>query len=383
MQTRMISSVIVALALVPVAAPATDDETSVSAALGRGIEVKRGDLFKATLRARGQFRVEGSATEGEDPAAVFSVRRLRASLKASALDELVDLVIQLSFAPRDLEPDQPSPLRDANATVNLHRDVRVRVGQMKVPFDRQRMTSSSSLAFPERSVAVNALTLDRDIGAYWLSDDLFGAGILKAQVGVFSGDGRNRLNTDLGLLSVARVQVAPLGNFDDLDEVTFDRAAPFRFAVAGAVAFNDDTPRERSTIGDYTLDARADFVHATVDVLARTSGLTGFGAALVRVATAVEGQDTATSGVGGVVQLGGLITDHVEVVGRVSRFHPLPREWLMVPNPADTLGSTEIRPGMNLYVHEHDVKLQATVGVTVLDDLTRTADGMLQLQLFL
>lgn len=355
----------------------------VRAAFGDGVTVASGDGgFELNARVRSQFRADAVKTEDEDPVAGFMVRRMRLSIKANALDELFDFAIQLAFSPRDIESDMPTPLRDAYATLNLHRDVRLRLGQMKVPFDRQYLTSSGALALADRSIAVTALLLERDVGAYWLSDDLAGLGILKAQVGVFGGDGRNRLNTDLGMLYAARVQLHPLGKFADLDEAELDRDAPPKLAFAAAVAFNDDSPRKLSTSSDYDLEARTDFVHGTVDALGKVAGMTAFAAVLVRVATETKGHDDAMSAVGGVLQLGALVTDHVEVIGRVARLHPLPREWLVVPNPADFQGSTEVRPGVNVYVHEHDAKLQGSVGVVVLDDFTRTVDGQIHLDLY-
>jgi hypothetical protein len=354
----------------------------VRAAFGDGVTVDTGDgNFKLNTRVRGQFRADAIKIEDQDPVAGFLVRRMRLSIKASALDDLFDFAVQLAFAPRDLESDMPSPLRDAYATLNLHRDVRLRVGQMKVPFDRQYMTSSGALALADRSIAVGGLLLERDVGAYWMSDDLAGLGLFKAQVGAFGGDGRNRLNTDLGMLYTARVQLHPLGKFADLEEVELNRDAPPKLAFAVAAGFNDDSPRTLSTSSDYDLAARTDFLHGTVDALGKVAGMTAFAAVLIRVATETKGHDDAMSAVGGVVQLGALVTDHVEVVGRVARLHPLPRDWLVVPNPADFQGSTELRPGVNVYVHEHDAKFQTSVGVVVLDDFTRTVDGQIHLDL--
>ena len=67
----------------------------------------------------------------------------------------------------------------------------------------------------------------------------------------------------------------------------------------------------------------------------------------------------------------------------VAHFEPLPRAWLAVPNPVDLQGSTELRPGVNFYVHAHDAKVQTSVGLVIDYDGTRHADGQVQLQLFL
>ena len=98
--------------------------------------------------------------------------------------------IQLGFSNRDMEPDLLIPLRDAYVTWQALRDLGIRFGQMKVPFGKQRVVSSSSLQMVDRSIVTSELNMDRDVGLYLMSEDLLGLkGRLMYQAGVFSGQG--------------------------------------------------------------------------------------------------------------------------------------------------------------------------------------------------
>ena len=66
-------------------------------------------------------------------------------------------------------------------------------------------------------------TLDRDLGLDIRSKDLFGLDKLRYYAGVYIGEGRNTSNKtigagDQGLLYIGRVEIMPLGSFDDYSE---------------------------------------------------------------------------------------------------------------------------------------------------------------------
>ena len=349
----------------------------VDAQLGDGVVVST-DQLKLTFRTRAQFRAEG-VTEGEDGLLGVMVRRLRAVSAAEMFEGTLLLNVQLSFAPRDIEPDNPSVLRDAYLTWKPHREFNLKVGQMKVVFDRQRMNSSSSLLLPDRSLAQTELTLDRDVGVQVGSDDALGIDLIQYQLAIYGGDGRGRLAQDVGLLYVARLQITPFGSFDDLDETGVERDEKLRVAIAFAGAFNDDSPRPKSTTGIYDDSIRTDFLHATADTLVKVSGITLAAQGQLRIATAVSGAQEASSAVGGFVQLGIPATDHIELAGRIGRLAPFVAP---VRNPVGFVGQTEIRPGVNVYFHGHEAKLQGAVGLVLNDDGTRKVDGQLQMQLW-
>lgn len=346
--------------------PPTSAELRAGWGEGFGAQTSDGK-FSMGLRARAQARTTALVPEDdvESSSVDFMIRRARLVVQASGWHDLVELQVQLGFGFLDLDPVAPAPLRDAYITISPWRDLNVRVGQMKVPFGRQRIISSGAQQMVDRSLVTGELNLDRDVGLQLFSRDLFGlGGWLGYAVGVFGGDGRNRVSGGYGLLYSARLAVRPLGGSrgDDLDEVDFDKSTRPKLAIAVSGAFNHRTDRPQSTLGPvFQTGPWADYLHAGGDVSFKWRGLSMTGEVFMRRAlrdrnTAVidgsERTDEARSGYGGFFQVGQLIGDHVEVAGRVGSLHPLG------PTLA-VRADKELGGGVSCYVLEHTLKLQA------------------------
>ena len=182
--------------IVAAQAPATTSSPpTVDVGLGRGVTIRSADdEVSLNLRARIQVRstVIGGTGENQDPLSEISIRRARLVLQGNALGPTLTYYLQLSFANLENEADLRVPLRDAYVTWAPSKSVNVRLGQMKVPFSRQRVTSSSALQMVDRSIVVTELNLDRDVGLQLFSRALFG-GKVGYTLGLFGGEGRNRL----------------------------------------------------------------------------------------------------------------------------------------------------------------------------------------------
>jgi phosphate-selective porin OprO/OprP len=334
---------------------------------GQGIEAEDGE-HGLRLRVRAQVRstVVAAGDEGLSPSADFQVRRMRVSLEGHAFGPLVTWRVQLAFAALDVDPVAPVPLRDAFLTLAPSRDLSLRVGQMKLPFGRQRVVSSGSLQLVERSIVTGELNLDRDVGVMLFSDDLGGlGGRLGYHLGVFGGDGRNRVATGSGLLYAARVVYRPLGGERmkrDLDEVDFERGGA-RLELGLSGAFNQRTDRARSTTGEvFATGPWADYAHLGADLTLKAHGLSVTGELLAR--DAVEDRrtverggttvtDVARSGYGAFVQAGYLFCSRVELAGRVGGLRPLGAADVGIASTREAGG------GVSYYVHEHALKVQA------------------------
>lgn len=332
---------------------------------GMGIESEDGS-FGMSLKARAQVRTTVGVPEDEekDPTADFQIRRLRVTVDAHGWDELVSLKVQLAFAPLDQDPVAPFPVRDAFVTVAPARDFKLRVGQMKVPFGRQRVVSSGSQQMVDRSIVTGELNLDRDVGVQFFSEDLFGLkGLLGYNVGVFGGDGRNRVSGGYGLLYAGRLSVRPVGGelADDLDEVDFKQTKP-RLQVAASGAFNHQSDRVRSTTGEvFATGPWADYAHVGADTSFKYNGLSLTGEFFLRRALedrnteVVDGApvtDIARSGYGGFFQAGQLIEKRFEVSARVGTLKVLgdPESGF---KPEKELGGA-----VSYYFLKHALKLQ-------------------------
>jgi hypothetical protein len=318
------------------------------------------------------------ADDEYDPTVDFMVRRARLLFSGNLISSSLAYYVQLGFAPRDMEADLLIPLRDAYLTWTGLRDFSLRVGQMKVPFNRERVISSSSLQLVDRSLVNAELTLDRDIGVQAFSNDLFGlGGYLGYQIGVFGGEGRLRVNgDDAGLLYVARVQVQPFGTFEDsYSEVDFTREERPRLSIGFGGAYNHLATRDRSTTGGFFESGSFTYGHLELDAIFKYAGLSVQAELLVRHAIGGSSRvgtrmledgstemftEEARNGLGWMIQAGYLFSHEipVEVAARWAEVRPI--------GPEDGMGGMitalsprrEIVVGASWYPIEHALKLQ-------------------------
>jgi len=376
------------------------EPVEVSGGFGRGItvasdgvagdEVKGDDAFAVTARLRLQLRGAVTVDDDDDDLGErlrpeLLVRRARIALSGHLLAHRFEWKVQLGLSQNDVEADLPIIVRDANVTWNATPTVGVRVGQMKVPFDRQRVTSSSALQFAERSRMVNELNLDRDIGLVVVSRP-FGEQ-LNLQAGLFGGDGRNRPIPAAGLLGAARAQWTPLGDFDDLEEGDLERRTAPKVAFAVAAAFNARSVRTRSSHGGVLAvdgsEGALDYAHGTADVLFKWQGFSLLVAGLARQALddGNAPDAVARSAAGVLAQSGIVVVDGLELVGRLALVVPLSMNGAP-DNAADVVREWESTLGANLCVLGHDLKLQLAGGLVGTDLERPDLVARSQLQLF-
>lgn len=356
---------------------------------GEGVSFEAGD-FKLQVRARVQVRASAVVPEADANQASrvneLLIRRARLQLRANYTKHLL-FTLQLAFATLDMEADAPNVLRDAHLTWSWLRDLQVRAGQMKVPFGRQRVVSSSSLQLVDRAIATAELNLDRDVGVQLFSDDLFGLGNrFGYALGVFGGDGRNRLGKNPGLLYVVRLAATPFGKFDELVEGDFERSARPRLAIGLAAARNVETWRAQSTIGATYKLAPFTYEHLSADLMFKWRGLSVLLEGTLRKATedrhsAVVAGATVTEGarsaIGWVAQTGYFFNEHLETTLRWSEVRPF------AGGDPTLLGTRELGGGASWYFHKHDLKLQADYFVlSRLDFSERRHQLRLQVQLY-
>lgn len=116
--------------------------------------------------------------------------------------------------------------------------LQVRLGQFKVPFGRERLTSSGKRQLVDRSDVSGDFTDGRDIGVQlWgrLSD-----GLVEYRAGAFNGNGRGVLGNPDGRRQYdARLMVQPFGKVG-YDEGDFDSRPRPRLAVGANVEVDDN-----------------------------------------------------------------------------------------------------------------------------------------------
>lgn len=345
----------------PITLPSSGDR--IEAKFGKGVTFvsDEGDL-RLQLRGRIQPRFTSVVTDGQSTLNELIIRRARLAFLGRFMDSW-ELYLQLGFSNQDNEPDSYNPLRDATITYAGLRDVSVRFGQMKVPFDRQRTNSSSALQFADRSIVVTELTLDRDVGFQLFSDDVAGlGGILGYNVGLFGGDGRNRRADNPGLMWIARLWVSPFGSFDPNVEADLGREDRFRLALGVAAAQNFESVRARSTSSTTYQFSTFDYTHLTVDLTIKWRGFSWLTEMIYRKANqasntqVVDGAsitEYSRSGWGFFSQAGYLWNDHLETAARYGELRPLD------PTDPNFLGQREIGGAVSWYFFGHDLKVTA------------------------
>jgi phosphate-selective porin OprO/OprP len=169
----------------------------------------------------------GSATSGPERDS-FRVRRMKTKMDGWAYTKNLQYELQLNFA------DSSNVLEDANVNYDFtggEKAAMIKLGQYKVPFGRQELTSSGSQQFVDRSAVSNTFARGRDIGV-----QLWGTpagGKLDWRVGVFNGGGRTISRNDNDDLQVnARLQWAPFGD-PKYSEGDFDSSDKPLFSIAG------------------------------------------------------------------------------------------------------------------------------------------------------
>jgi hypothetical protein len=327
------------------------------------------------IRIRGQMRSTSRIVpeDKQREGTTFEIRRLRMINRGKIKGDEWHYNVQLGFAERDQEIDKDVPLRDAIITYNGFNRIKFSFGQMKVPFNRQRLISSGALQLPDRSIVNGELNLDRDVGIQAFSNNLFGlSNRFSINLGVFGGDGKNRTSQGPGLLTIGKLTYYPLGNFlrnrlagvDDelLAETDFARERSPKIAIGFAGAFNKNTNRERSTLGAEYRFARFDYTHYASDIMLKWMGYTLLTEFISRKANLpyqernVSNQiqrEYSRSMYGYFVQTSYLFKNNWELTARWGEYKP----WDGT-NPNVKYGR-EVGAGVSYYFSKHNLKWQA------------------------
>ncbi len=342
----------------------------ISAEPGKGITIQdEKGRSSMTIRPRVQIRDTVSKDKGADATNEINVRTLRFVVFGTVLDPALKYFVQLAFGSGDYEKDNASPIFDAFIESTHIRDLNVRVGQFFVPFDRARTTREFGLQFVDRQNVVRELSLDRDVGIMFSSNDFLGQkGRLGYHLFAGGGEGRNRFGGQkVGPLVVGRLVARPFGPFDDDLEGDLTRDKRARLAVGVAGAYNSETNRPSSTFGTPFTLGTTNYAHAAVDAVFKLRGFSFFAEALYRRANTdhLDGvvdtkpvREWTRTGYGYFTQAGMMVEKRVEIVARW--------EQLFVDTTSDpaflktqrTLGK-QVGGGANLYLNGHFFKIQA------------------------
>lgn len=186
------------------------------------------------------------------------VRRLRLGFRGFIYDPSIQYYIQLSFSRGDMDWESPNATI-YNTSPNIIRDAMIfyvpvkgltlGLGQTKLPGNRQRVVSSGSQQFYDRSIVNATFTLDRDFGFFSTYQHEY----FRVKAAITSGEGRNSTKSDFGLNYTLRGEILPFGKFtgDNEDwEGDLAREPKPKLSIAAGYNINSRAVRQGGTLGN-------------------------------------------------------------------------------------------------------------------------------------
>lgn len=237
-------------------------------------------LFGVNIRFRMQNRIGMSTTDIQDLTPQefeANVRRLRLRFDGFLGKKNLTYYIQLSFSRGDQDWDAngfPGIVRDAMVFYTFSPNFYMGFGQGKLPGNRQRVVSSGSQQFTDRS-RLNALfNIDRDFGVMAYYENKIATMPFKLKGSISSGEGRNVTKTDNGLAYTCRFEWLPLGDFQkegDFFEGDLAREQSPRVSLAYSYSFNHKAQKTLGQRGAY-MPASQDIKSTFLDIMAKYRG---------------------------------------------------------------------------------------------------------------
>ena len=248
-------------------------------------------------------------------------------------------------------------LRDYTLSSTHFKELQPTIGQFKVPFDREFLTSGFNLQLIERSIASEEFSLQRDIG-FQLSGRVF-QDLLEYRVGIFNGSGANQSNQDKDLMYVGRLTFTPFGPVP-YSQGSLNQTSTPRLAIGVGTAYLPALePGERKTLAGKLGDSKilpveSDVTQVTADLafLYRGFSLEG-GYHFRNIDPKVKTKFKSVDANGFFIQAGYfIIPEHLEFAARYSFVDP--------DNPASSgkNNKKEVTIGPSYYLFGHRLKVQ-------------------------
>jgi hypothetical protein len=300
-------------------------------------------------------QLPGAAAKGDDKGS-FRIRRAKFKLEGWVMKSWLSYEMQLNY-PGVTGSNPGAILEDAAFDVDLTKGkglFRVHVGQFKVPYGAQEMTSSGSQQFVDRALVSNSFFRGRETGlALW---GTIPNNKLEWRVGAFNGNGMTRSANDNSKFQYnARVMWQPNGAV----------ALNQRAWVTGALYSESDFESTTSPVYAVALNwENQNNFNATTGVDQKWNAYSvdgifkyrGFSAnGMFAYADRTQEAGPAFESLGGFLQAGQLFSRRrLEVAVRYGAY-----------DPTDLLGDNltrEIRGAFNYYYARHGLKWQTDVG---------------------
>lgn len=246
---------------------------SVNFKFGKGVEIVAADssaALRASFRFQNLFVSERSLASDGAWESGFTIRRARLKFNGWAFDPKLDYYFQLGLSASDMNNTQdadetgkmPKMILDAYVKYELHKNLRILVGQAILPGNRERVISSQKQQFVDRTEVNSIFNLDRDMGVQLHGRFHQGNMVVKPIFAWSLGEGRNVTENIGGFNYTGRLELLPMGDFSGKGDYT---AADLAREKAPKIAFgltynlNNRAARERQT-GSFLKDTTGTYM---------------------------------------------------------------------------------------------------------------------------
>lgn len=382
---KQISLSLLLLGFIALSEAQTSDNAIISGKLGKGLQITTADKsLHLKFEARFQSLYEGKYDLNADLAdafrSEFSTRRARLKFSGYAFNPGIEYKVELGMSNKDIQvtgkdSDYSNIILDAYLRFKLAKNLKLRVGQFKMPGNRERVVSSGSLQLVDRSIVNSKFNIDRDAGMMLEHKMKIGKTVFKEMASISVGEGRNRLGNDEGMMYAGRVEFMPFGEFggkgDYVMSSIFREESP-KLSVGFSASYNDNAKRSQGQGGNYLYESR-DLVTLNADFMFKWQGFSAYGEYGNRmtdnpITTNIEG--TASNYVyaaeGYNVQAGYMFKSNWEIAARYSSLHP--DESIQ----ALTNAQTDYTIGVSKFIVGHNLKVQADLTYTETNPLVVT-----------
>ena len=355
---------------------------------GKGLlnYVAQDSSFSVKFAPRMQYRYYGDYDMNSDGGIdhTFILRRARFKFGGWALNPKIQYKMEFGLSNNDLggandyTKNAPRMILDAVIKYKFAPGFEFWAGQTKLPGNVERVVSSANLQLVDRSRLNKIFNIDRDLGVHLRHTSKLPWGMVsREKIAISQGEGRNITTGNVGGLQyTARFELLPFGKFakkGDYVQAALVREETPKLMLSYTYNFNDDAVKVRSGMGDYMYLADGSFYTTDItthfiDAMFKYQGISFAAEWAKREATspiAMEADDTETGdivlvGDGYNAQLGYMLDDHYEIVGR---YTALTFEELTGKD-----AYTQYTLGLNNYLHGHKLKVQTDVSYTVVGD---------------
>ena len=208
---------------------------------GAGLTFQTADSnYKLRMRFFGQFLANYTDPDADEEGFGFSVRNLWLIWDGNAFAPWMKYTVQYDLS-------GGGALKDMRLSFAKNKALVPTIGQYKVPFSREFLTSITALQLVGTSIIDDYFRYGRDIGGGVYG--FLGDGMIRYDAGVFQGEGANQKNDkgDTGMLWAGRVQAAVIGGKAKSVKENFAKRPTLM--VAAAVAGIDVEDRSDGNIG--------------------------------------------------------------------------------------------------------------------------------------